>query len=352
MQQTSMYKWALVWAVAHREWSEAVSSPLFWLGALGLPLILFVLLPIGLFLFLGSQVKDESGALDVVPPTESDVSSIVTHLSQQDTLVVESSLPTLQNNTRSTHNETEFDSDIYSYFMFVVIFFIFLQSIIVSLILLSVIQEKSSKLIEVLLASVKPLHLMDGKVLGALLITFTVMGTWVATGLVGSLINLAITAKMDPSSTFSLLQFIVDYLLLSVPLWNCLLFFALGTPCIGYVVSSVAAVCRTNVEARIMSMPFTALMASPFIFLIIDIGNPPPWSYAFVPLCTSFTMMLLSEHLPAFPWYLLIVLWLILYTLGIRWIADRTYSKYILSEDNVSGFKKLVGLSPSASKKM
>ena len=344
-----VHKWSSVWTIAHREWSEATSSGLFWFGAVALPLFLFVLVPVIGIIVSGSILSGESTTRNVAHSIETNaIDSISTIILQPQVERVVPYAPSSQEIDVIPQVELPSEDDVFfgsNALVPVFMVFLLLQSVAMSLVLLSVIQEKSSKLMEVLLASVKPAQLMDGKILGVLLTVSTVAGIWGGT----LFVSVVMFQSIFLGDSNSVLQFLLDDVFLAPTLWNCLLFFIIGTPCVAYAVSCVAALCRTAVEARITSMPISLIMAAPVVYVLFNLYTDSiPLYFAFIPMCTSITMMLSSETLPNVGMYLLIVAWLGIYTLGIRWLAARMYSRYVLAEDNVSGVKKLIGIARPA----
>jgi len=140
----------------------------------------------------------------------------------------------------------------------------------------STIEEKSSRVVEVLLAAVSPMELMLGKLLGQMAVGLLVMGIYVGLGIF-ALFQFAMFGLLDPMLVVYLLVFfLVTYLVFGA------LMMAIG-----------AAVNQMN-EAQSLLGPVMLLLIVPYILAPI-IGQAPnsPFSIAvsFIPPINTFAMM-------------------------------------------------------------
>ena len=140
----------------------------------------------------------------------------------------------------------------------------------------STIEEKSSRVIEVLLAAVSPMELMMGKLLGQLAVGLLVMGIYVGLGIF-ALFQFAMFGLLDPMLVVYLLVFfLVTYLVFGA------LMMAIG-----------AAVNQMN-EAQSLVGPIMLLLIVPYVLAPI-IGQAPnsPFSIAvsFIPPINTFAML-------------------------------------------------------------
>jgi ABC-2 type transport system permease protein len=140
----------------------------------------------------------------------------------------------------------------------------------------STIEEKSSRVIEVLLAAVSPLELMWGKLLGQLAVGLLVMGVYAGLGVL-ALFQFAMIGLLDPM--------VVVYLLL---------FFVLSYLFYGALMMAIGASVNQMAEAQSLMGPVMVLMVAPYI-LTSFIGRAPnsPISVAasFIPPVNAFAMM-------------------------------------------------------------
>jgi ABC-2 type transport system permease protein len=170
-----------------------------------------------------------------------------------------------------------------------------------SMILLgSVIEEKASKVLEVLLASASAESLLIGKVLAVAAVLMTVWGLWglTAFGLASfGLSNLSPETVRDVmgalAAVFSPLHIV---LLLAYFLGGYLMF--------GVFFAAIGAFCETQKDAQAIIGPMTMIMMIPMITMQVAFTSPdlPMLKYmSWFPLFTPFLLPLrLSQGLP---WY-------------------------------------------------
>jgi ABC-type Na+ efflux pump permease subunit len=115
--------------------------------------------------------------------------------------------------------------------------------------LTSTIEEKASRIVEVLLSAVSPLELMTGKILGQLGVGLTVLGLYVALGAV-ALLSFAMFDLLDVS--------LVAYLFI---------FFVLTYVIYGALMAAVGAAVNDMNEAQSLMTPLMLVMVIPFLVL-------------------------------------------------------------------------------------
>lgn len=111
----------------------------------------------------------------------------------------------------------------------------------------SVIEEKNSRIIEMLLSAVSPFELMAGKILGLGAIGLTIVGLWSAVSY-GSVLWRGISVDI----TGKLLFFFVVYYILGFLLFSSLL-------------AAIGSVCNTLKETQELMMPIILIMVLPMI---------------------------------------------------------------------------------------
>ena len=143
--------------------------------------------------------------------------------------------------------------------------------------LTSIIEEKSSRIIEVLLSAVSPLQLMSGKILGIAGVGFTVIAIWGLAAYVTARwqgLNIDISAEL-------VICFIVYYIL------GFLLFSS--------IFAAIGSVCNTLKEAQGLMMPISFVLIIPMMAWPIFTENPDgavTRAASFFPLLTPMIMML------------------------------------------------------------
>ncbi|MFG0319012.1 MAG: ABC transporter permease [Planctomycetota bacterium JB042] len=195
------------------------------------------------------------------------------------------------------------------------------------MLLTNTIEEKSNRILEVLLSSVSPLQLMSGKIVGIMWTGLTMILSWVLStivlvtflpGLLGAkegVINFASIAR-DP---FLLTSFVVYFLL-------GYLFFAA-------LLVGIGSVCNTVKEANNLMMPVTVMLMLP-LFAMIPISKDPNGTLAkflsYIPPFTPFVMMNRAAGPPTNFEYVATSVILILAIVFVFWAAAKIFRIGIL----------------------
>ena len=195
--------------------------------------------------------------------------------------------------------------------------------------LTTTIEEKSSRVIEVLLSAVSPMQLMAGKLIGHMAISLLAMSLYVAMGL----------AVLTSFSLFGLLNFsLVLYLLL---------FFVLGFFTIGSLMMAIGSAVNDLREAQSLMMPMTLLLIAPWMLWMPITRNPDSTLavvVSFLPPLNSFGMLLrlASSHPPpAWQVWLSIALG-VAGVVGAVWFASKVFRIGLLMFGKPPDFGTLV----------
>lgn len=197
----------------------------------------------------------------------------------------------------------------------------------------SVIEEKSSRVLEVLLASASVPEIMFGKILGVAGVTFTVMGVWASVGAT-LLISLAPNVAADVGAVLAghgLIFYFVFYLV-----GGYLLYAAIFT--------AIGAFCETTREAQTLLGPVMLILIIPIVFLTQAIQHPDSpvlAALSWIPPFTPFLMVARAASEP--PWWEILGTGLLMATTValVVWIAGRAFRAGALSTEKVD-FKGLV----------
>jgi len=157
---------------------------------------------------------------------------------------------------------------------------------VANLLLLGVIEERSNKLIEVLLSSVSAEEFMAGKLLGIAGIGLTILFAWIVVGLL---------ILINGSGPTVQLAYDAIALILSGPYIPAFAFyFVVGYLTIASVFLGLGSVCNSQQEAQSLLTPLVFLLMLPF-FLIMpmmeDPNGPIATTVGWIPLYTPFVMM-------------------------------------------------------------
>jgi ABC-2 type transport system permease protein len=195
-----------------------------------------------------------------------------------------------------------------------------------SKLLTNTIEEKSNRLMEVLVSSMSPLELMAGKVLGTASTGLAIIGSWVACATLGifALPHLVPGGlPFDPGAVVGDPRFIVSFVVYF--LGGYLLFAALLVA-IGSVVNSLQ-------EAQNLLMPVNIVLMLPMLALI-PVTQDPNGALAkvlsFIPFFTPFVMMNRAAGPPALWEYVATSALLIATLLGMFWMAAKVFRVGIL----------------------
>jgi ABC-2 type transport system permease protein len=154
--------------------------------------------------------------------------------------------------------------------------------------LTTTVEEKSNRVIEVLLSAVSPLQLMGGKLVGHMGVAFLAMSLYLAMGL----------AVLASFSLFGLLDFT---LLLYLVIFFLIAFFTLGS-----LMMAVGAAVNDMREAQAMQAPIVILLVIPWLLwmpILRDPNGTLAHVVSFVPPVNSFGMLLrLASSSPPPAW--------------------------------------------------
>lgn len=155
-----------------------------------------------------------------------------------------------------------------------------------SMMLQGVIEEKSNKLLESILASVHPAELMHGKLIGLGAIGLTILGVWVAAavgaamlvqGVVADIVNPSLAAIEPWMFAAMLFYFVAGYLIISM------LYLAIG------------ALSNSLQDAQSYLMPVIMIIMLPVVFMMVSVAQQPngvfPVVLSWIPLYTPFAML-------------------------------------------------------------
>jgi ABC-2 type transport system permease protein len=196
----------------------------------------------------------------------------------------------------------------------------------------SVLEEKTSRVVEVVISSMRPDQLMLGKILGVGAVGLTQLAIW---GLAGTLIIAAgIPALLAANPTLSQLSELREFMPGLGYLGLFVVFFLGGYFMYSGLYAAVGAMCNTDEEAQQAQMPVILLLVIPVIFVTQVIDNPnAPLSVALslVPLFSPILMFARAATGAAPLWQVgLSVVGMVVAVVVIAWVAGRIYKVGIL----------------------
>lgn len=154
------------------------------------------------------------------------------------------------------------------------------------MLLTNTVEEKSNRLIEVLLSSVSPLQLMAGKVLGIAATGLTIVICWVLTAVVGA----QLIPESSPLGGANLGAIIGDPLYLT----SFVAYFVAGYLLYAAILVALGSVCDSLKEAQNLMQPVFILLMVPLVAMVFVVQDPNGTVarvLTYVPLYTPFLMM-------------------------------------------------------------
>jgi ABC-2 type transport system permease protein len=197
-----------------------------------------------------------------------------------------------------------------------------------SILLNSVMEEKSNKILEVLLSSASATEILTGKVLGVALLTATVMLAWGGIGAIGLIAGLPDYAGM------------VAEVLLHGGLIGYFLAYAVG----GYLMyavlfAAIGAFCETPRDAQTLMGPIMMILVVPIIVMQMAIRTPDAPLVKILSWVPFFTPFLMSARAPSGPPLIEIVgtmAGMFAFAALMIWVAGRAFRAGALSDVKLS----------------
>jgi ABC-2 type transport system permease protein len=205
------------------------------------------------------------------------------------------------------------------------LFFIYISVLMYGLFVMrGVIEEKQSRIVEVLVSSVKPTQMMLGKVIGIGAVGLTQFGVWTLSVLLLTTFGVSAFSSRGvtmPNIPISLLVYFVVYFLLGYFLYATL--YAM----VGSTVSS-------EEDAQQAQIPVTMLLVVPMLIFNMIIANPTSGAsigLSMVPFFAPTLMMMRIAVVNPPLWQILLSMGIMVATiLGCVWISARIYRVGIL----------------------
>ncbi len=155
-----------------------------------------------------------------------------------------------------------------------------------SMMLQGVIEEKSNKLLESILATVHPAQLMHGKLIGLGAIGLTILGVWV-----GAAVGAALSVQ-------GVVADIVKPSLAAIEPWMfgaMLFYFVAGYLIISMLYLAIGALSNSLQDAQSYLMPVIMIIMLPVVFMMVSVAQQPngvfPIVLSWIPLYTPFAML-------------------------------------------------------------
>jgi ABC-2 type transport system permease protein len=202
-----------------------------------------------------------------------------------------------------------------------------------------VIEEKTSRIVEVIISSVKPFQLMMGKIVGIGMVGLTQFLLWIILSLLAAKF---VSAELLPPSILTAIQTIpVGYILVTF-----LIYFLGGYLLYSALFAAVGSAVDNETETQQFMFPitlpllFTYIMA--FSFIVNNPGSTLSFWLSIIPFTSPIAMMVrVPFGVPEWELYLSVTI-LIAGFIFTTWIAARIYRVGILMYGKKTSYKELV----------
>ena len=192
--------------------------------------------------------------------------------------------------------------------------------------LTSTIEEKSTRVAEVLLSSVSPVQLMAGKILGVAGTGLMMIVTWVITALAAVKY---MPKLLGAPASLDLTPILSDPAMLS----SFVIYFILGYLLYASILIGIGSVVNTIQEAQSLMMPVMMLLMLPLLSMV-PIGQDPNGTFAkvmsYIPPFTPFVMMNRAAGPPTLLEYVLTTALLLASIAGMLWASAKIFRIGIL----------------------
>lgn len=197
-----------------------------------------------------------------------------------------------------------------------------------SILLNSVMEEKSNKILEVLLSSASPTEILTGKVLGVALLTLTVLAVW---GGIGASAVVGFLPQYAPLIGESLIDGGMAFYFLAFAAGGYLMYAVLF--------AAIGAFCETPRDAQTLMGPIMMVLTVPILVMSMAIQSPDAPAIRILSLVPLFTPFVMPTRLAADPPMIELIgalIGMFVFALLMVWIAGRAFRAGALSDVKLS----------------
>jgi len=209
------------------------------------------------------------------------------------------------------------------------------------IILRGVIEEKSSRVVEVVLSSLRPFQLMAGKILGIAAVGFTQYAIWALFGLGATRYSRPMVSKFFPAAQAFEIPSIPAYIF-----FYFVIFFILGYFLYGTLYAAIGSMVNSEKEAQNLVMPVTMLLVVPLLLIMFVMRSPNSSLSVILSLIPFFAPVLMLLRicilLPPIMEIVGCIAILILTIFLMIWLSAKIYRVGILMYGKRPGFKEIV----------
>jgi ABC-2 type transport system permease protein len=228
---------------------------------------------------------------------------------------------------------------IISYFLVLILYMtlIFYGQII----LRGVIEEKSSRVVEIILSSMRPFQLMAGKIVGIAAVGFTQYTIWTVFGLAATRYSKGLIGRTFPAAAAFEMPTVPSYIFIYF-----VVFFVCGYFLYATMYAAIGSMVNSEKEAQNLVMPVTMFLVIPILLMMFVIRSPNSSFSVFLSLIPFFAPILMLLRicilLPPFPQIALSIVLLMLTTLFMIWLTAKIYRVGILMYGKPPRFSEIL----------
>ncbi len=197
------------------------------------------------------------------------------------------------------------------------------------IILRGVIEEKSSRMVEIVLSSMRPFQLMAGKILGIAAVGFTQYAIWALFGIAATRYSQGFVTRFFPAASTFDMPTIPAYIFIYF-----IVFFILGYFLYGTMYSGIGSMVNNEKEAQQLVMPVTMFLIVPIMLMMFVVRSPESTVSVVLSLIPFFSPILMLLRicilLPPFSQIAASIVLLILTTILMIWLSAKIYRVGIL----------------------
>lgn len=209
-----------------------------------------------------------------------------------------------------------------------------------SIIMRGVIEEKNSRVVEIVLSSLRPFQLMMGKILGIAAVGFTQYAIWALFGLAVSQYGSSMVSGFFPAADFkfpSIPAYIFIYFVL---------FFILGYFLYGTLYAAVGSLVNSEKEAQQLLFPVSMFLVVPILLMMVVVRSPDSTLSVVLSIIPFFAPILMLLRvcvlLPPFTQIIGSILLLVLTIIIMVWMVAKIYRVGILMYGKRPSFPEIL----------
>lgn len=247
-------------------------------------------------------------------------------------------LKTIKVTKRGEEEETG-GTFVYSYLLVIILYMtLFFYG---AIIMRGVIEEKNSRVVEIVLSSLRPFQLMSGKILGIAAVGFTQYAIWAIFGFSASRYSKSLISSIFPAASGFKLPTIPPYIFIYF-----VLFFILGYFLYGTVYAAIGSMVNSEKEAQQLLFPVSMFLIVPILLMMFVMRSPNSSLSVVLSLIPFFAPILMLLRicvlLPPFIQVSASILILVLTIFLMVWLTAKIYRVGILMYGKRPNFQEIV----------